>query len=146
MAYMLGHTPAEMLGKPLFAFMDERGRQLAEQNVERRKQGIREQHDFEFIRKDGERIYARLETAPILDEAGQYAGAIAAVADITERRKAEEEVLRLNAELEQRVRDRTKELERRNYELEQMNKAFVGRELKMVELKERIKGLEKKSV
>jgi hypothetical protein len=32
--------------------------------------------------------------------------------------------------------------ERRNYELEQMNKGFVGRELKMVELKERIKELE----
>ena len=39
-------------------------------------------------------------------------------------------------------RERTRELERRNYELEQMNKAFVGRELRMVELKERIRELE----
>lgn len=36
-------------------------------------------------------------------------------------------------------------LERRNHELETMNRAFVGRELKMVELKERIKELESKS-
>lgn len=34
-------------------------------------------------------------------------------------------------------------LERRNHELEQMNKAFVGRELKMAELKKRIRELEK---
>ncbi|MBI5142658.1 MAG: PocR ligand-binding domain-containing protein [Nitrospirae bacterium] len=34
-------------------------------------------------------------------------------------------------------------LERRNHELETMNKAFVGRELRMLELKERIKELEK---
>lgn len=33
-------------------------------------------------------------------------------------------------------------LERRNHELEQMNKAFVGRELRMVALKERIRELE----
>lgn len=42
--------------------------------------------------------------------------------------------------LEALLEDR--ELERQNYELEQMNKAFVGRELRMVELKKRIKELE----
>ena len=142
LAEMLGFSVEEMIGRPLFDFMDDRGRKVAEDNVERRRRGIKEQHDFEFIRKDGGRIYTRLETGPILDEAGEYAGAIAAVADISERRKAEEALRLLNEELESRVRERTMELERRNYELEQMNRAFVGRELKMVELKERIKTLE----
>jgi DNA-binding response OmpR family regulator len=58
--------------------------------------------------------------------------------------KANESLNRFNEELEQRVGDRTKKLERRSFELEQMNKAFIGRELKMVELKERIKELEKR--
>jgi len=40
------------------------------------------------------------------------------------------------------VTERTKELERRNHELEQMNKVFVGRELRMAELKKRIRELE----
>jgi hypothetical protein len=71
--------------------MDEQGRQLADLNIERRKQGIQEQHDFEFIRKDGELIYTRLETGPIFDEAGQYAGSIAAVADITANWRMEQE-------------------------------------------------------
>lgn len=142
LAEMLGYSVAEMMGRPLFDFMDDRGRKIAEGNVERRRRGIKEQHDFEFVRKDGARIYTRLETGPILDEAGEYAGAIAAVADISERRKAEDALKLLNEELESRVRERTAELERRNYELEQMNRAFVGRELKMVELKDRIKALE----
>jgi len=62
--------------------------------------------------------------------------------DISERKRAEEKILRLNEELEERVKDRTRELELRNHDLEQMNKAFVGRELRMVELKERIAELE----
>ncbi len=91
MAEILGYAPEEMTGKPLFSFMDDGGRALAERNVERRKQGIKEQHDFEFIRKDGTRIYTSLETGPIQDDNGQYAGAIAAISDITGSRKLEDE-------------------------------------------------------
>ena len=94
MAEMLGYTVEEMTGAPLFDFMDERGRELANMNIERRKQGIEEQHDFEFMRKDGTRIYTSLETTPLLDENGDYRGAIAGVMDITRRKMAEEEVLR----------------------------------------------------
>lgn len=90
MAEILGYTPAEMIGKHLFSFMDEQGKLIAVQNIARRKQGIKEQHDFEFIAKNGERVYTRLETGPILDADGMYNGAIAAVADITERRRSEE--------------------------------------------------------
>jgi response regulator RpfG family c-di-GMP phosphodiesterase len=62
--------------------------------------------------------------------------------ELTERLRAEEAVRLLNEELEQRVSERTKELELRNHELEEMNKAFVGRELKMVELKSKLAVLE----
>jgi PAS domain S-box-containing protein len=62
--------------------------------------------------------------------------------ELSERRKIEATLRKLTEELEQRVKDRTIELERRNLELEQMNKAFVGRELRMAELKKQIKTLE----
>ncbi len=93
MAEMLGYTVEEMSGKHLFEFMDERGAESARHNLERRQQGIKEQHEFEFIRKDGRRIYTLLETAPILDRKGRYAGAIAGVSDITERKQAEARLL-----------------------------------------------------
>ena len=96
MAGMLGYTVEEMQGKELFYFMDERGRELAAQNVERRREGISETHDFEFLRKDGTRIYASLATTPVTGKDGEYKGAIAGVQDMTDRKRLEEERQRVD--------------------------------------------------
>ena len=90
MAEMLGYTVEEMQGKHLFSFMDQQGIEIAERNLRRREQGIAEQHDFEFLRKDGSRMLALLETSPIRDDEGNYAGAIAGIQDITDRRQADQ--------------------------------------------------------
>jgi DNA-binding response OmpR family regulator len=91
------------------------------------------------LRKANESLEQRIQerTAELRDNNEKLA------LELAERKRAEEALNRLNEELEERVRERTKELERRNYELEQINKVFVGRELRMAELKERIKDLEK---
>jgi len=89
MAEMLGHSIEEMLGRHLFEFMDEEGVEICKRNLARRKEGIKETHDFEFVGKDGKRVYTLVETAPIAGKDGSYIGAIAGVMDITERRKAE---------------------------------------------------------
>jgi len=95
--------------------------------------------------KDSSIRWVRTTLVPRINPEGQLLSYDGVITDITERKRAEEKIRGLNEELEQRVKERTIELERRNHELEEMNKAFVGRELKMVELKERIKELERET-
>ncbi len=89
MARMLGYTVEEMLGRPLEDFMDEEGRRIANRNLDRRRQGIAERHEFKFRRKDGSDVWTLLAANPITNEQGKYAGALAMVADITDRKRWE---------------------------------------------------------
>jgi len=93
MADMLGYTVEEMHGKHLFSFMDDGGIEISKRNLERRRQGIIEQHDFEFIRKDGSRIYTTLQASPVYNENKEYIGAIAGIIDITDRKMSEKALL-----------------------------------------------------
>lgn len=90
MADMLGYSREEMIGKHLFDFMDDEAIKQCEANLLRRQQGIEENHDFQFIHKTGRVVYTSMHTTPIMDDQGNYQGAIAGVIDITQRIHAED--------------------------------------------------------
>ncbi|HKP98503.1 MAG TPA: ATP-binding protein [Fibrobacteria bacterium] len=71
-------------------------------------------------RWSGERGGMHLDSygTPLYDAEGNFDGAVSMVIDVTERVKAEEEIRRLNADLENRIRERTRELEEAIRELE----------------------------
>lgn len=66
------------------------------------------------------------------------------IIDITEKKNAEAEVEQYKTNLEELIKIRTEEVHAKNDELQRMNKLFVGRELKMKELKNIIKELQQK--
>lgn len=101
MADMLGYNADEMIGCSLFDFMDEAARQDAEQNFERRRQGIQEQHDFRFRRKNGTDLWAIVSPNPMVRSDGKFLGVLGMITDITERKQAEEEMKQFTAKLEQ---------------------------------------------
>ncbi len=92
MAEMLGYTEGEMIGQDLGAFMDTQYKEFATSNLEGCKLGTQSQCEFVFTRQDGTRIYASVAASPIKDDEGNSVGTLALVADISERKKAEEKL------------------------------------------------------
>ena len=89
MADMLGYSLEEILGRSVFEFMDEAVRQEAIQNFERCKQGLKEQFDFCYRRKDGSDLWTIVSINSIFNETGEFQGAIAMLTDVSDRKRIE---------------------------------------------------------
>ena len=72
-----------------------------------------------FIRKDGCILWADVSVSAVRDEAGLLMSFIGVTQDITGRKRAEGDILRLNASLEERVQRRTAQLQASNRDLEE---------------------------
>jgi PAS domain S-box-containing protein len=73
--------------------------------------------DWQAVRADGAAFPAEITFSPLRTEDGVVI--TSAIRDISERKKAEDQIRQLNASLEQRVLERTEELMRSNDELQQ---------------------------
>jgi diguanylate cyclase (GGDEF)-like protein/PAS domain S-box-containing protein len=111
---LFGYSRAELLGRPI------------EMLVPRHLQTVHAEHSARFLEaprarsmgvgrdlfalcRDGQVVPVEIGLAPIESEGGPLI--LASIIDITERKQARERILELNAELEQRVRERTAQLE-----------------------------------
>jgi two-component system sensor histidine kinase/response regulator len=66
--------------------------------------------DWEFIKKDRTTVYVEISVSLIKDSEGQAVGFRGIVREITERKRAEESLRYIQADLEKRVQERTSEL------------------------------------
>jgi len=78
-------------------------------------------HDERIFRPDGTIRHLHTWAHPVLDEGGKLVRLVGVCQDVTEQRLAEEHVRRLNAELEQRVEERTRTIEHSRRDLEAFN-------------------------
>ena len=116
-----GYRAEEIVGKHFSIFYSEEDR--AKNKPERELKKALERGRFEDegwrIRKDGSRFWANVVVTRIQDEQGKTIGFSKVTRDLTERKAAEDEIRRLNEELEHRVAERTAELQGANEVLKQ---------------------------
>ena len=98
-ADMLGYSPEEMLGRSVGDFVHEDARRTLKDQMERRKLGEAGSYELAWRAKDGRSVYALVSPRPVFDDAGNFAGSIAVLTDITERKKAEEAAQRKQQEV-----------------------------------------------
>ncbi|WP_391593853.1 PAS domain-containing protein, partial [Winogradskyella sp.] len=134
-------TREEVLGKTLAEHVpdDERAMFLKvdKEVIESGVENINE----ETLTLDGrEKKIISTKKTRFVDESGNKV-LIGIIRDVTKRRLAEIELENYKNQLEALVEERTEEVNLKNEELQRMNKLFVGRELKMKDLKDKIKKL-----
>jgi PAS domain S-box-containing protein len=112
-----GYSRDELIGKDFSDYFTEQEKARAGYQQVFREGFVRD-YGLEIRHQDGHLTPVLYNASIYRDEAGRVIGVFAAARDITERKRAEEEIHKLNAELEQRVRDRTAQLEAANKELE----------------------------
>ena len=117
---MLGHAAEDLIGRRVHAISHPDDLPLTRQLFERLEGGEADALDAEkrYIRKDGATIDVHLNTALMRDAGGAPLYFISQFRDVTAQRAAERALRELNETLEQRVRDRTAELEAAHRRLE----------------------------
>jgi diguanylate cyclase (GGDEF)-like protein/PAS domain S-box-containing protein len=115
---MTGYSSGEILGRNCRFLQGNDRNQSALPEI---RAALREGRDCEVLlrnyRKDGTLFWNELRLSPVHDERGRLVNFVGVQNDVTERKRAEEEIRRAHAKLDERVRQRTARLAEANARL-----------------------------
>ncbi len=114
-----GYNPNEVIGDYAYKYIaPKQDWDRFSSRMEDRMQGKTEVYEEQPIRKDGSRLWIQVSAAPLKNTKGEIIGTVAAITDVTEKKKADEEIEKYKNHLEELVESRTKELSQTNELLE----------------------------
>lgn len=139
LCYIFGMPRDKLIGRNILTTPDRETAEKLGREFAMRREGKTGAYEITFTRPDDRKIHCMIKATPIFEEDRQV-GSFAMVTDITERIEAEEEIRKLNEELEARVRQRTAELEQSISSLKLAQKKLVESE-KMASLGSLVAGV-----
>ena len=110
---LLGFDCADLLGRQVWEFVAPEDREVSRLAVARKLGAPGQTGRFErtLVRSDGTRLVLEMHEDYVRDQSGTIVGMRTFLIDITERKRAEDALRKIQENLEQRVRERTQELE-----------------------------------
>jgi PAS domain S-box-containing protein len=127
MAQLHGCPPEEMVGHPVRELLipPESWPDYDERQVHR-AEGLAEQYEQQLLRADGEFFWAEINAAPFRDAGGTIVGTLAAVMDVTERKRIQEELVSAVDAAEDATRAKSAFLANMSHELRTPLNAIIG--------------------
>jgi PAS domain S-box-containing protein len=120
LAEMSGYSQKEVIGRSMMAPIAPELRGWLANRMQKRMAGELplDVVEADMMRKDGSRYHALVAPATLFDEKGGFSGFIGVMIDISERKRAEEELKRYKEQLEELVEQRTYNLKQANEQLQ----------------------------
>ena len=110
MCEILGYGIDEIIGRPVFDFLDKTETETFKKQFEKRKRGAPSSYELTMIKKNGTRIPTILSGKPTFAPDGQFTGSFAVITDISNLKQTQAALQKAHDELELRVKKRTFEL------------------------------------
>jgi PAS domain S-box-containing protein len=123
MCEILGRSREEIMGREVYGFLDEENSKKVREQEQLRNESNQSLYELSVLRPDKTLVPCLVNSSPLFDSDGIKIGSFGMFTDITDQKQMEGELKR-NVE-----------------ELERFNKLAIGRELKMIQLKEEVNEL-----
>jgi PAS domain S-box-containing protein len=105
---MFGYRLEEGICRPIWDFISEESKPVAQLSLERRQRGINGSYELKLMHKDGSPIWAYINAKSLFDKSGRFIGSLSMLTDITKRREAEEALANLEVVRQKEIHHRIK--------------------------------------
>jgi len=126
LAEMLGYEAEEMMGKSAFSFLTPESKEEAEERFTHARNGINDKFELNLQKKNGESMTALLATTSLYDKKGRFNGSLGAVMDISDLKKAQEELEMEKERAEESDRLKSAFLANMSHEIRTPLNAIIG--------------------